>query len=126
MAVLTSEGAGLVLSARTGLCTSPHAAPVSLALRHSCGPAQTPNPRGQKGAAVWRGPLGRRDSRGEPPWETHEFRRRKGCVVFHWPLRSWGQHGEPGDSWLCDFWVRSRKAGPVMGSVGSACLEVTQ
>lgn len=41
-------------------------------------------------------------------------------MVFHWPLRSWGQHGEPGDSWLCDFWVRSRKAGPVMGSVGSA------
>lgn len=70
---------------------------------------------------MWRGPLGRRDLRGERPWETQEFKRKMGCgVVFRWPLQSWGQHGEPRGSWLRDFRVRSRKAGPVMGSLGSA------
>ena len=110
--VLTGEGAGWSSQPGRGSITSPHAASASLALRNSFGPAQTPDPRGRKGAAIQRGPVGRRNSRGEPPWETQEFRGKKGCVVFHWPLRSWGQHREPRDSWLRDFLVRSRKAGP--------------
>lgn len=103
---------GLVLSARTGLHHQPPRSICIPALRNSFWPAQTPDPTGRKGAAVQRGPVGRRNSRGEPPWETQEFRGKKGCVVFHWPLRSWGQHREPRDSWLRDFLVRSRKAGP--------------
>lgn len=66
MAVLTGEGAGLVLSARTGLCHQPPRSTCIPGLRHSCGPTQTPDPRPGRaeGSCSVEGPAGEKGLEG--------------------------------------------------------------